>query len=63
MQGSESSRLKAGLRAEREQMGKNGEYLGRAERQGQGAKGQAGEEAAKIGERKGQSRNGWVARE
>lgn len=44
-------------------MGKNGEYLGRAERQGQGAKGQAGEEAAKIGERKGKSRNGWVAHE
>ena len=46
-------------------MGKDGEYLGRAERQkGTGAKGQVGEEAAKIGERKGKSRNGgWVAQE
>lgn len=36
---------------------------GQRDRKGQGAKGQAGEEAAKIGERKGKSRNGWVAHE
>lgn len=40
-------------------MGKAGEYLGRAEREkGTGAKGEVGEEAAKIGERKVKSRNG-----